>query len=131
MKTKSLIVTVIFLVAGNFSMDLFAQESLKALVQKCENMENVNINVVRKRNTETRKLERQITTVSFGDNQALVNEFIAAFDKEKEKADQEIENRSGGKITNIFYRFGDVSYSFSQGDDGSASITVIEKENED
>ena len=131
MKTKSLIVAAIFLVVGSFSMDMFAQDALKALVQKCENMENVNVNVVRSRNKETRKLERLVTSISFSDNQALVNEFIAAFNKDKDMADQEIENRSGGKITNVFYIFGDRSYSFSQDDDGSASITVIERERED
>jgi hypothetical protein len=129
MKTRNLIAVTILLLTGSLATDLFAQETLKALVQKCENMENVNINVVRRRNKETKEMERTITNISFSDNQALKNEFIAAFDKDKGLVDQEIENRSNGKIINIFYRFGDISYSFSlsQSDDGSESISVIEK----
>ncbi|MDR1203802.1 MAG: DUF5024 domain-containing protein [Tannerellaceae bacterium] len=126
MKTRNLIAVAILLITGSLATDLFAQETLKALVKKCENMENVSVNVVRNRNKETREMQRAITNISFNSNQALVNEFIAAFDKDKEMADQEIENKSNGKITNIFYRFGDVSYSFTQGDNGGASISVME-----
>jgi hypothetical protein len=127
MKTRSLIAAAILLITGSLTADLFAQETLKALVKKCENMDNIDINIVRDRNKETREIQRVITSISFSGNQALANDFIAAFDKDKGTADQEIENKSNGKITNIFYRFGDISYSFSQDDDGSISISVIEK----
>jgi hypothetical protein len=126
MKTRSLIAVAILLLTGSLAADLSAQETLKALVKKCENMENVDINVVRKRDEKTRALERTVTSIRINNNQALVNEFIAAFEKDKEMADQEIENKSNGKIKNIHYRFGDASYSFSPGSNGSASITVIE-----
>lgn len=126
MKAKSFIVVAIILVAGSFSSEVFAQEALKALVKKCENMENVNINVVRNKNKETREMERVITNINFDGNQALVNEFIAAFEKDRGMADQEIENKSNGKITNMFYKFGNVSYSFSQNDEGGASVSVME-----
>jgi hypothetical protein len=125
MKTRSLIAAAILLLGGSLSADLFAQETLKALVKKCESMENVNINVVRSKNKETREPEKEIINISFVNNQALVDEFIAAFAKEKELADQEIENKSNGKITNLFYRFGDVSYSFSQHDETGASVSVM------
>jgi poly(A) polymerase Pap1 len=125
MKTRNLIVVAILLLTGSLSADLFAQETLKALIKKCESMENVNVNVVRSKNKETRELEQEMTSISFRNNQALVNEFIAAFAKDKEMADQEIENKSNGKITNLFYRFGDVSYSFSQHDDTGASVSVM------
>ncbi|MDH6306505.1 putative membrane-anchored protein [Parabacteroides sp. PF5-5] len=127
MKTKRLIVVAILLIAGSLSTELFAQDAIKALVQKCENMENVNVNIVRNRNKETRKVERTITSISFSNNEALVNEFIAAFNKDKEMTDQEIENRSNGKVNNIFYRFGNTSYSFTQGEEGSGSISIIER----
>ncbi|MDR3142997.1 MAG: DUF5024 domain-containing protein [Tannerellaceae bacterium] len=127
MKTRNLIAVAILLLTGSLAADLSAQETLKALVKKCENMENVNISVVRNKNKETREMQRAIINISFNNNQALAGEFIAAFEKDKEMADQEIENKSNGKTTTIFYRFGNVTYSFSQGNDGSASISVIEK----
>lgn len=127
MKTKSLLVTAILLIAGSLS-GLSAQETLKALVKKCESMENVNVNMVRSRNKETKQLERNITTISFSNNQALVNEIVAAFEKDKDLADQEIENRSGGKVTNMFYRFGNASYSFSQNEEGGGSLSIIERD---
>jgi hypothetical protein len=127
MKTRHLIAVVILLLTGSLATDLYAQETLKALVKKCENMENVDVDVIRRRNKETKKLEQVITEVSFSNNQALVNEIIAAFDKDKEMADQEIEEKSNGKIKELFYRFGGDTYSFSQDDGGRGSITLIER----
>lgn len=131
MKAKNVIVVAILLIAGSFSTEVFAQETLKALVKKCETMENVNINVVRNRDKETRKMKRMIVNISFNNNPALLKEFIDAFEKDKEMADQEISNSANGKITNMFYRFGNVSYSFSQNEGGGGSISVIEKEEEE
>jgi hypothetical protein len=127
MKTRHLIAVAILLLTGSLANGLSAQETLKALVKKCQNMENVSVSVVRNKNKETKKPEQAITSISFNDNQALENEFIAAFEKDRALADQEIENKSNGRITNMFYRFGEVSYSFSHDDDGSASVSVIEK----
>lgn len=124
MKANRLLVIAILIAAG--SLHVSAQENLKALIQKCEKMESVNINIIRNRDEETKKLTRTITNISFRNNEALLNEFITAFEKDREMADQEIENKSGGKIKNIFYRFGNTNYSFSVGEDGSASISVID-----
>jgi hypothetical protein len=126
MKTRNLIVAAILLLTGSLATDLYAQETLKALMKKCENMENVDVDVVRSRNKETKKLERVVTEISFKNNQTLVNEIIAAFEKDREMADKEIEEKSNGKIKELFYRFGDNSYSFTQRDNGGGSISVIE-----
>ncbi|MDR2919154.1 MAG: DUF5024 domain-containing protein [Tannerella sp.] len=130
MKTSQLIVVLVLLVAGCFSMDLSAQETLKALVKKCENMENVNVNIVRNKDKTTRKVSKVITSISFSNNEVLVKEILAAFNKDKDMADQEIENRSNGRVNNLFYRFGSVSYSFSEDGNGSGSLSVIGKGDE-
>ncbi|MDR0431105.1 MAG: DUF5024 domain-containing protein [Tannerellaceae bacterium] len=130
MKTKKLIMVAIILIAGSFSSELLAQETLKALVQKCENMENVDMSIIRKKN-EKREVTRVTISINLNNNPALINEFIAAFEKDREMADREIENRKNGKMNDIYYTFGDVSYSFSQAYDQSATITVIEKRKDD
>jgi hypothetical protein len=127
MKTRHLIAAAILLITGSLSADLSAQETLKALVKKCESMDNVNTSVVRNRNKQTKKLEKEIISLNFSNNQALVNEFIAAFEKDKLMADKEIEGTNNGRKT-LFYRFGDTSYSFSQLNEGSASVSVIQKD---
>ncbi len=131
MKKKSLILIAIMLIAGSISTEVFAQEAIKALVKKCENMQNVNINIVRSRNKDTKKLERVVKNISFSNDKILADEFIAAFEKDREMADKEIENMSNGKLDNLFYRFGNSSYSFSYDKEGgSVSITVIEREDD-
>lgn len=130
MKTKQLIAVLVLFIAGGFSMDLSAQETLKALVVKCENMENVNVNIVRNKDKETKKVSRVITSISFSNNDALVKEILAAFNRDKDVADQEIENRSNGRVNNLFYRFGSTSYSFSEDGNGSGSLSVIAKADE-
>jgi hypothetical protein len=55
-----------------------------------------------------------------------MSEFIAAFEKDREMADQEIESRADGEIKELYYRFGGVSYTLENKGEES-SITVIEK----
>lgn len=130
MKTSQLIAVLALFIAGSFSMDLSAQETLKALVKKCENMENVNVSIVRNKDKTTRKVSQVITSISFSNNEELAKEILAAFNKDKDVADQEIENRSNGRVNNLFYRFGSTSYSFSEDGNGGGSLSVIDKGNE-
>lgn len=126
MKTNWLIVVLILFIAGCFSTDLSAQETLKALVKKCENMENVDLSIVRNKDEKTRKVTQVITGISFNNNEALVKEILDAFNKDKAMADQEIESKKGGKVSSLFYRFGSTSYSFSEKGTGGGSLSVIE-----
>lgn len=126
MKTKKLIAILSLIISGGFFMDLPAQETLKALVKKCENMNDVQVSIVRDKDKSTRKVRQVITSISFKNNPGLVKEILNAFEKDKDMADQEIENRSNGRI-NLFYQFGSTSYSFSEGGEESASLSVIEQ----
>lgn len=130
MKTKKTILAMAVLLIGSITMSLQAQESLNALFKKCESMDNVNINVIYDKNRETKKTEKIIKTIGFKNNPQLVNEFLAAFNKDKEAAYQVIEEKKKGKIMPSFYRFakgkGDVSFTFSMSDENEVSVTMIE-----
>ena len=132
MNTRNVVIAVIFLLLGSFAtMELKAQDAIKALMKKCESMENVTIDVIRNRNSETGKVIRLLTTIRFeiSSNPGLEKEFLAAFQKDAVKASQEIESMSGGKMKNVFYRFGESSYSYTS-DNEYFSFNAIEKFNE-
>jgi hypothetical protein len=125
MKTRSLIAVAILLLTGSLAADVSAQETLKALVKKCESTKNAKVEIIRRRNKETKKLEKVITEVKLGGNQALLNEFIAAFEKDSEMADKETESIADGEIKELYYRFGSVAYILEHKGRG-ASVIVIE-----
>jgi hypothetical protein len=126
MKTKHFITVLALLVAGGFAIDASAQTHLKALVKKCESIESVDMNIVRHRNSETKELKRTITSILIKDNEALVNEFMAAFKADEGDATQIIEHKRKGETTPSFYRFEKVNYSFSLKDKANASVTEFE-----
>jgi len=128
MKTKVWIMALLLIVSG-FSMKLVAQENLNALVKKCETMPSVNMNIIRKKNTETKKLETKLINITINENPALVTEFLDAFKKDEANVLQSIEDKGAGKTNSLFYRFENVTYSFSPGEnEGCATISVMYKE---
>jgi uncharacterized protein (DUF169 family) len=124
MKAKKIIITGFFLIAGGFSMSASAQETIKALIEKCKTMENMEVSVVRNKNRETKKLEKEVVMVKFKNNEALVKEFIAAFNQDKDAADEIIERSKDGS-KDIRYSFdNNVFCSFSQNTKGEASVLM-------
>ncbi|MDR0836536.1 MAG: DUF5024 domain-containing protein [Tannerella sp.] len=125
MKVKKIIVTGFLLIAGGFSMSVSAQENIKALIEKCKSMEanRLEVNVVRKKNKETKKIEREFVQISFEYNPALVKEFIVAFNKDKSAAIEEIERTKNGLKSRI-YHFDNIICSFSQNKKGGASVSM-------
>lgn len=126
MKTKHVFIVALLLLIGNFSFELMAQETLKALFKKCETLDNVDMNIVRQRNPETKAVSQVITSVTIKDNPTLVKEFEEAFRKDEPNATQVIENKKNGKLRPSFYQFGRVSFSYSESSSGKVSITMIE-----
>ena len=114
MKTKNVLIAVIFLLPGIFSMESKAQENIKAVMKKIESMESVNVNVVRSRDKEG-NVTRELVSISFkaSTHSGLEQEIIDAFKKDRELASREIENRTGSKITSMRYTFGAFDYSYS------------------
>ena len=115
MKSKNVVIAVIFLLMGSVSVELKAQETIQALLKKCENMDSVTVSVIRERDKETGKITRDVTNVSFKPDfhPALDKEFIAAFQKDEDKADRVSKNISNGKLTSMSFRFGDITYNYN------------------
>lgn len=136
-------ILIILIIAG-LNVELKAQEALKAMMKKCETIDNVDMSVVRQKNKETLKVTHAIITVRIKSNKALVDEFIAAFMKDEPNAYETIYSKKGGKDIPQFFRFKNVSFSFKNGssnlnnifsgakekdekkDEGNATITMIE-----
>lgn len=131
MKTKKITLAIVLLLTAGLSISMQAQEHLSALVKKCETMDNVDMNVAQNKNRETKKPERVIKTLTIKDNPKLVDEFVAAFAKDKEAAYRVIEKKQEGRIVPSFYRFAngktDISYSFSIDQKGLVTITATER----
>lgn len=134
MKTKKMIVAGAILLAGSFTMGLQAQEHLNALAKKCESMDKVDMDIIYYKNKETKKIERIVRSFEFTDTQ-LLNEFLAAFEKDKETAYKVMEAKKNGKIMPSLYRFStgttDRVYSLDISKTGKTSISVIERFNID
>jgi len=124
MKTNVWIMMLLFIVSG-LSMKLVAQDNLSAMVKKCETIPSVNMNVVREKDPETNKLVIKVISITINDNQALVDEFLAAFKKDEDKVNQMVENKLEGEIS-LLYEFEKVSFSISYGKtEGYASVNVL------
>nr|WP_129733012.1 DUF5024 domain-containing protein [Parabacteroides goldsteinii] len=131
MKAKKIILLCVILLAGCITEGLKAQETLNALMKKCENMDTIDMNVIYNKNRETKKTEKIIKTVTFSNDQKLLDEFVAAFEKDKNAAYKIIDDKKGGKLLPSFYRFGsgktDISYSLSVSKSGKVTVSKIER----
>ncbi len=134
MKTKRIILAIVLslLMAGGVG-SLKAQENLNALMKKCETAQNVNVEALFEKNPKTKKPTRNMTTVTFfvKDNSKLQDEFLEAFQKDRNAAYKVIEDKKNGKIIPSFYRFAagttDITYTFEIEKNGSISVTRIER----
>lgn len=133
MKAKSFLFVAFFFIFAAFSNHVVAQENLNALIKKCETMDDVDISIVHQRDRKTMKTTQIIKSVSIKNKKSLVDDFIKAFELDRDKAYQAIDNKKKGRMLPSFYQFSDgsrsISYSFSvSGTNGeNASISVIQK----
>ncbi len=93
MKAKKTILLCVILLLGGLTEGLKAQENLNALMKKCENMDTIDMNVIYNKNRETKKTEKIIKTVTFSNNQKLLDEFVTAFEKDKDAAYKIIDDK--------------------------------------
>jgi len=92
-------------------MKIFAQENIAAVVKKYETAPSIAIDHMLKRNPQTKKVEEETISITvFG--AAPVNEFIAAINKDKEKAFKISESTMQGKLRSGIYYFADITYTF-------------------
>lgn len=123
----------VVLLAGSAGVRTAAQSTIDALVKKCESLEDVSINRVVRQERNEKKTVVNIS-IPIETNQALVDEFIAAFRKEEE-SDSDTEKMSSittkdGKVTNFFFRVEGKHYAFNQDDvpddvERRATITIM------
>jgi hypothetical protein len=120
--------TVVLFITGSFLVNLSAQEALKVVMEKIENMAGVN-QIGYTKSIQKSEQKTIITSFSFPVNEELEKEILAAFEKDKDQADQKVENKEGGKITALRYSFGKISYSYSskKNKNGWVSFTVKEE----
>jgi hypothetical protein len=123
MKTKVLALAVVMALTSLVST-VSAQERIYALFKKCETMENVEMNVIREKNSEG-KLAPSITTVRIRDNEALVNEFLAAFKAEEPNITSIIENKRSGKLMPTLIKFDSITFSIHINDKANATISQM------
>ena len=94
-----------------------AQESIKAVIKRCEMASSVEMSYIINKDPETRKVQSSLTIVKIKDDPGLVKEFIAAFEKDKDNA-----YSASGSIKNGVSI--PSSYRFSNGKDNYISCTM-------
>lgn len=124
MKMRNLFIAAMLLLAGSLTTEMMAQDAVTALVKKCESMKDVQIQKARSRDKDTKEVTRDITTIVISSNPSLVNDFISAFNKDRNNALEEAESLSEGKVSNLFLRFEKSSCSLTQTDGGSAVVSL-------
>jgi len=124
MKKSNGMIAVIFVLLGCFSMESNAQDAIKAVMKKCENMESMTVSTIRTKGKNN--LTSTLTSFNFdaSANPALVQEIIAAFQKDREKADKNMENKTGGKVTSAYYTFGTSWYSYNYDEKGQLCVAA-------
>lgn len=131
MKTKWTTKLLALAFALAIGPQLFSQTNLNNLLKQCETKTTVDMNVVMDRNRETGEISRIVKNVTINNDKRLVDDFLSAFSRDKDKADKIIENIRGGRTIPSLYQFRDgekrISYSFSLTDDSNANVTYIER----
>ncbi len=131
MKTNFLLVAMLLVVFSMITLNANAQQNLNELTKKLETMDNVDMNSVQQRDPQTKKMNQLIKNYTVY-SKVLVDEIINAFAQDKKDAHTVIEDKKGGKVKSLFYRFmegnKEITYSFSTVEDdvSEAAFTLIE-----
>jgi len=119
MKKKNLILSFVLLIAGSFSMEIFAQENIKALMQQIEKTDDKEIleaDIVRK-NNPTLRTKSFTMLIKLRYSPELEKKLIDTFQQDSEKANQVVEQKKDGKVLQYLYRFDTSTYSFAISND--------------
>ncbi|MDL2265198.1 DUF5024 domain-containing protein [Parabacteroides sp. OttesenSCG-928-G07] len=125
MKTRHLFLAILLLFAGSMFTEMQAQSNIKALMKKCETMDNVDVTRIQNRTTGGKGTI--ITNIKFTNNRELLNEFIEALKKDDTEATYITESKVNGKMIPTFYRFKNATYfiKIDESENG-ASISLNE-----
>jgi len=118
MKKKNLLIALVILSAGFLTMKAQAQENIKAMLKKCEGMEEViEADIVRYNDPRIKKLSRSTILIKMITSPALEQQLEEAFRKDSAKATQAVEQKKDGKISHMLYRFDASTYSYTISND--------------
>jgi putative cell wall-binding protein len=127
MKRLKLLIVLIVLATTAITNVAFAQENIKAMLKKCEEMDVIEASYVRNNaNALIRTPIRSTMNMKLHYTPELADELVAAFYKDKAKASSEVEQKRDGKVINMLYRFDDATYSFTIIND-TISIQAVER----
>ncbi|MDR1719008.1 MAG: DUF5024 domain-containing protein [Dysgonamonadaceae bacterium] len=123
MKTKRIYVSILVLLTGFISSEVIAQSTIDALIKKCETLESIDMEVIKNKKKGDKEAENRVVSIRITDDQALVEEFIAAFTKDSDNADQQTIRKSKNKAL-YSLKFGKVDYTLNATGNKNARITV-------
>ena len=127
MKKRHLLIAIVLLSMGFCTTEVHAQENIKAMIKKCEGMDEViEADIVRYNDPRIRKLSRSTTLIKMIASPELEQQLEEAFRKDYAKATQAVEQKKEGKISHMLYRFGLSTYSFTVSND---TISIQTREN--
>ena len=131
MKATKVWMIAVALLASSADMRTAAQSTIDALVKKCEQLEDVTVNRVSKRDGNEKKTIISIS-IPVATNQALIDEFIAAFQEEEESSNHAESKTSittkKNKVTSFVFKSEEKSYIFSLDDeDDQANTPRVER----
>lgn len=134
MKRSKCLALALCLLVGSFSAQLSAQKNLEAVIQKCKSDKTVDKSIVTRKDPQTKRLEKVVSSFTIRGNNALRQEVMTAFERDKEEAYQVIQNESNGEVS-WFIRFAKAnvrtSYSLNVDGDDELSLTVIDTYDEE
>jgi len=115
MKTRFFLVSIVLLMASCFSMESFAQENIKALMQQIEKTNDKDVleaDIVRKNNPSL-KTKSYTMLIKLRFSPELEKKLIDTFQQDSDKANQVIEQKKDGKVLHYLYKFNNATYSFT------------------
>lgn len=130
MKIRSVILGIL-LMAGGLCTSAMAQANLEKWVKDVQNVDNVDVTLISRRDPKTKKLTDSMISISFKNMPELEARLYEAARKDRDNATRVIENKRNGKVAPSVYEFTDVKdeqkmakYIFSNSKNGTVSLVV-------
>jgi len=118
MKKRHLLIAIALLSIGFCTTEVHAQENIKAMIKKCEGMDEViEADIVRYNDPRIKKLSRSTILIKMIASPELEQQLEEAFRKDSPKATHAVEQKKEGKISHMLYRFDSSTYSFTVSND--------------
>ena len=123
MKKTILLTVILLLPAGFFAEAARAQENIRAMMKKCENLAVVEKDITRSKYPLIKTFNRTTTVITVMYDPLLEKELEEAFRRDSEHALQTEEQIRDSRVSSIRCRFESSTYSYSI---SNSSISIIE-----